>query len=231
MLKILKEVQNGNESIWYPWLNSLPRYFTNAVSMTDYCLLCLPPLMQKLAKEERENQHRLSLDSIKMVPFISDEIKMHPRDLVKWAYQIVYTRAVETDDGDLRIIPMGDYFNHGSDYTEIEPSYDEAGNYYGYTSYDVPAGSQLRIQYADPRNPSHLLARYGFLDETCPATYCKLLPPTVNQDMLDLGYSHDRMLFYQSGEVADEVSELIAGGAFTKQRTALTDSLSHVQFD
>ena len=106
---------------------------------------------------------------------------------------------------DLRIIPVADYFNHGSDCTEIEPSFDEAGNYYAYTAYDVPTGKPLRISYADPRNPSYLLARYGFLDENCPATYCKLLPATVNQDMLDLGYSHDRMLFYKSGEVADEV--------------------------
>lgn len=108
----------------------------------------------------------------------------------------------------MKIIPLADYFNHGSDYTEIESSYDDAGNYYAYTSYDVTAGSPLRISYADPRNPSFILARYGFLDENCPATYCKLLPPTLNQDMLDLGYSTDRMLFYNNGEVADEVSSL-----------------------
>ena len=197
MLKILQEIQLGKDSAWFFWLDSMPRYFTNSVSMTDFCLLCLPPLMKKLANDERENQQRLDL---------CGDLKYHPRDLVKWAYQIVYTRSIETEDGDLQIVPMGDYFNHGSEFTEIESEYDDAGNYCAYTSYDVPAGSLLWISYADPRNPSHLLARYGFLDETCPATYCKLLPPTVNQDMLDLGYAHDRMLFYQSGEVADEVS-------------------------
>ena len=135
MLKILLEIQNGKDSPWFQWLNSLPRYLTNAASMTDYCLLCLPPLMKKLAGDERENQQRLSTDSIKMVPFLSDDIKMYPRDLVKWAYQIVYTRSVETEDGDLKIVPMADYFNHGSDYTEIEPSYDENGNYYAYNTH------------------------------------------------------------------------------------------------
>mmetsp|Transcript_5645 Transcript_5645/g.12833 ORF Transcript_5645/g.12833 Transcript_5645/m.12833 type:complete len:179 (+) Transcript_5645:80-616(+) len=169
----------------------MPRWFSNSVAMTDFCLLCLPPLMKKLANDEREIQQRLSLDSFSMVPFLSDDLKYHPRDLLKWAYQIVYTRSIETEDGDLQIIPMADYFNHGSDYTEIESKYDDAGNYYAYTSYDVPAGSPLRISYADPRNPSHLLARYGFLDENCPATYCKLLPPTVNQDMLELGYDQN----------------------------------------
>ncbi|KAL9188859.1 hypothetical protein ACHAXT_011349 [Thalassiosira profunda] len=207
MLKILLEVQKGRESQWYQWLDSLPRFFTNACSMTDFCLLCLPPLMKKLAEEERESQERLGTESIAMVPFLGDDIKNNPR-LVKWAYQIAYTRAVETDDGDLQIVPMGDYFDHGSESVEIQPSYDDAGNYYAYTTYDVSAGQPLRISYADPRNPSHLFARYGFLDEESPATYCKLLPPTVNQDMLDLGYSHDRMLFYKSGEVADEVWDI-----------------------
>lgn len=208
MLKILKEIQNGRDSPWYAWLNSLPRYYENAPAMTDFCLQCLPPLMRKLAEEERDNAHRLSKESIKKVPFLCDDLKYHPRDFCQWAYQIVYTRSVETEDGDLKIIPMADYFNHGSDYTEIAPSYDEAGNYYAYTTYDVPAGSPLRISYADPRNPAHLLARYGFMDENCPASYCKLLPPTVNQDMLDLGYSHNRMLFYRTGEVADEVWDI-----------------------
>jgi hypothetical protein len=209
MLKVLYELQRGKGSPWYQWLNSLPRYYSNAPAMTDYCLLCLPPLMRKLVGEERENQRRLS--DVSLVPFLSDDIKNHPRDLARWAYQVVYTRSVSvydesTGDYDLRIVPLADYFNHGSEYAEIDSRYDECGNYHATSSYDVPAGSPLRVRYADPRNPSHLLARYGFLDETCPATYCKLLPPTVNRDMLDLGYSHDRMLFYRSGEVADEVS-------------------------
>lgn len=84
ILKILLEIQNGMDSQWYPWLNSLPRYFSNAASMTDYCLLCLPPLMRKLAGEERANQQRLGIDSVMMVPFLSDDIKNHEyRDLVK----------------------------------------------------------------------------------------------------------------------------------------------------
>ena len=205
MLKLLLEIQKGRDSSWYPWLNSLPRYFSNAASMTDYCLLCLPPLMRKLATEEREQQQLLCHDTLDQVPFLSESIKSSP-NFVKWVYQIVYTRAVQGDDLDYKLIPLADYFNHGSEYTEIEEQYDENGNYYAYTSYDVVAGSPLRISYAGgTNNPSHLLARYGFLDEDCPATYCKLLPPTVNQDMLVLGYSYERMLFYKSGEVADEV--------------------------
>ncbi|KAL7530569.1 hypothetical protein ACHAWF_003432 [Thalassiosira exigua] len=179
-LKVLTLVRDGPSSPHRGWLESLPRRFSNAASMTDFCLRCLPPLMAKLAGMERTDMRRAtSPEAVSAVPFLDDGIK-----------------------GDRGL--MADYFNHGSDYTEIEATYDEAGNYYAYATYDVPAGAPLRIQYADPRNPSHLLARYGFLDEDCPATYCKLLPPAVNQDMVDLGYDHDRMLFYKSGEVADE---------------------------
>lgn len=212
MLKLLVEIQKGKDSAWYTWLNSLTRYFTNAPAMTEYCLLCLPPLMRKLVTQERENQRQLS--NIQHVTFLNDDIKYHPRDLVKWVYQIVYTRSIsvydaQTDEYNLQIIPMADYFNHSSDdYVEIHSQYDEYGNYMAYAAYDIPANTPLRIQYADPRNPSHLLARYGFLDKTCPSTYCKLLPPTINQDMLVLGYSHDRMLFYKNGSVADEVWDI-----------------------
>ena len=41
---------------------------------------------------------RFSVDSIQAVPFLEDEIKKNP-SLVKWAYQIVCTRAAETEDG------------------------------------------------------------------------------------------------------------------------------------
>ena len=106
MLKLLTEIQKGEASPYYEWLNSLPRYFTNAVSMTEFCLTCLPPLMKKLSQDERDAQERLGKETVRHVPFISEDIKDYPRDLVKWVYQIVYTRAVETEDGDLKIVPM-----------------------------------------------------------------------------------------------------------------------------
>eukprot|EP00581_Thalassiosira_minuscula_P016483 CAMPEP_0183718420 /NCGR_PEP_ID=MMETSP0737-20130205/11680_1 /TAXON_ID=385413 /ORGANISM="Thalassiosira miniscula, Strain CCMP1093" /LENGTH=488 /DNA_ID=CAMNT_0025947975 /DNA_START=55 /DNA_END=1521 /DNA_ORIENTATION=- len=208
MVKILVEYEKGMESVWFPWLNSLPRYFTNAASMTPFCCLCLPSLMRKLAVKERGNMSRLSVSSIKLIPFLNEDTK-YDVNLCEWVYQIVHTRAFEAPDGDMKIVPMGDMFNHGSDYTEIETSYDENGNYYAYTTYDVPAGSPLRISYADPTNPSFLFARYGFLDETTPATFCKLIPPHINKDMEQLGYAENRMLFYKTGDISDEVWDIL----------------------
>eukprot|EP01083_Nonionella_stella_P221351 790894_1 len=43
MVKILAEWEKGQESMWFPWLNSLPRQFFNGVSMTRACYACLPP--------------------------------------------------------------------------------------------------------------------------------------------------------------------------------------------
>eukprot|EP01082_Thalassiosira_pseudonana_P015028 g13245.t1 g13245 contig8:244401-246138(-) len=209
MLKLLYELEQGTFSLFFPWLNSLPRYFENAVSMTSFCVSCLPSLMRKLNQKERGNQQSLSLWSIQKVPFLSDETKAN-EELVKWVYQIVYTRGFETPDGeDIKIVPMGDMFNHASDFVEVEPWYDEGGNYYAYTTYDIPAGSPLRMSYGDPFNPSFLMARYGFFDENSPATNCKLLPEKINQDMLDLGYSETSMLFYNTGEVSEEVWDIL----------------------
>jgi hypothetical protein len=43
------EYEKGVESPWFHWLNALPRYFSNAVSMTPFCCRCLPLLMASLA--------------------------------------------------------------------------------------------------------------------------------------------------------------------------------------
>lgn len=41
--KILSEFQAGENSAWYPWLNSLPRIYNTGASMTYACFDCLPP--------------------------------------------------------------------------------------------------------------------------------------------------------------------------------------------
>ncbi|CAB9513212.1 M protein repeat protein [Seminavis robusta] len=209
LLKILKEYEMGSQSPYYYWLNSLPRYFSNGSQMTHYCSQCLPPLVGKLASSERIRFSKF-FQALRHVPFLSDQTK-RSRKIAKWAFQVVYTRSVGAMDafGDVKIAPMADMFNHGTD-TEIQLSYDEQGNCYGITTYDVPAGSPLRMSYGDPTNPSFLFARYGFLDETSPATFCKIMIPNPSQQLIDMGYDHSRMLFYKdTGGVSQEVWDVL----------------------
>ncbi|KAL3799132.1 hypothetical protein HJC23_002260 [Cyclotella cryptica] len=208
MVQLLVEIERGTDSPWYPWLNSLPRYFENAVSMSSFCVNCLPPLMRKLNEKERGNQQSLNEWAFSKVPYLSDETKANEA-LIKWVYQIVYTRSFEWE-GDLRIVPMGDMFDHTSNGSpEVMPWYDEYGNYYAYSQFDIPAGSPLRMTYGHETRPSFLLARYGFLDEEGQATHCKLIFENVDDDLVELGYSEERMLFYSTGEVSEEVWDVL----------------------
>ena len=158
--------------------------------------------------EERATMNHLTT-SVKKCPYLSVDTKGNA-ELLVFAYQIVYTRAFEAPDGsgDLRLVPMGDFFDHGTR-TELEMMYDQDGNFFCQTSYDVPAGTPLRMSYGDPTNPSFLFARYGFLDQTAPAVFCKLFPPHINQDMIELGYAQNRMLFGKDGSISPEVFDIL----------------------
>ncbi|CAB9499232.1 M protein repeat protein [Seminavis robusta] len=208
-LKILREYEFGDQSPWFPWLNSLPRYFSNGASMTHFCCTqCLPPLVGSLANQERIRFIQF-FRALQDVQFLTTETRSN-RPLAKWAFAIVSTRSFPSQDGtDYNIVPMADMFNHGTN-TEIQISYDEEGNCYAVTNYDVPAGSPLRMSYGDPTNPSKLFARYGFLDETAPATFCKIMITNPSQEIKDMGYDQSRMLFYKdTGEVSPEVWDVL----------------------
>jgi len=206
-LKILREYDLGDQSPWYPWLNSLPRYYSNGASMTPFCFDCLPPLASNLAMGERIKFIQF-YQALRYVDFISDDVKNN-KEIAKWAFAVVYTRGFPTPDGDFKIAPMADMFNHGTE-TEVQTFYDEEGNLSVYTTCDVPAGSPLRLSYGDPTNPSFLFARYGFLDESSPATFCKIMIPRPEQKVVDMGYSHSKMLFFKdTGEITEEVWDVL----------------------
>ncbi|KAG7337549.1 SET methyltransferase domain containing protein [Nitzschia inconspicua] len=210
MVQILKQYQMGPQSPWFPWLNSLPRYFSNGSSMTHFCCSeCLPPLVGNLANQERLR----FIQFFKALQFVDRNILTEStkgnRPLVKWVFAVVYTRCT-TFQGDAVIVPMADMFNHGSIQPNVEIQWDGDGNCYAVATQDIPAGSSLRACYGDPTNPSYLFARYGFLDESSPATFCKIMISNPSSELLEMGYDPSRMLFYKdTGDVSQEVWDVL----------------------
>ena len=206
-LKVLKEYELGMESPWYPWLNSLPRYYSNGASMTEFCFGCLPPYAakQSLAEKRRLNQF---VEALSQVAYISDNAKFNT-ELTRWAYSVVQTRSLEIPErGDFCLAPMADYFNHGGTEANVYISYDGEGSCYAYSICDVPAGQALKICYGNPSNPSKLLAKYGFLDESSSATFCKYIIDNPSEELFNLGYPSG-MHFYRTGEIAMQVWDVL----------------------
>lgn len=205
-VKILVEYEKGTQSPYYPWLESLPRRFNNGSSMSYACFDTLPPYAAWLSSNERttyKNFHRVLLTiGGDMISKKTKASKM----IVLWAYNIATTRSTEMN-GEHLIAPLVDYFNHGGD-PEAEISFDQDGSCMVYAIKDVSAGSPLRISYGDPRDPSPLFARYGFLDKTAPASFCKLMD--LHKEMEELGLSFVDLLFYKdTGDVSAEVYDLL----------------------
>lgn len=89
-------------------------------------------------------------------------------------------------------------------------SFDENGNCNVYTTRDVPAGSPLRMSYGDPTNPSQLFATFGFLDESSPATFCKIMRIKPSTELKNIGLDFSRMLFFKdTGDVSEEVWDVL----------------------
>ena len=126
-LKILLEYSRGMESVYYPWLDSLPRLYYNSVSMTDFCYECLPPLVFSLSRRERVKFDNF-YDALQKIDsrIIPEEIKQDKNNVVKWAFNVVHTRCFtginsgQSGDGngvgeggtgeeEQKIIPMADF--------------------------------------------------------------------------------------------------------------------------
>ncbi|CAJ1963813.1 unnamed protein product [Cylindrotheca closterium] len=215
-VKILIEYEKGPESPWFPWLNSLPRFYNTGASMTYACFDCLPPYAAGLAMQERVQSVNFQ-KAATFLPMMSEDTTTD-RDLLKWAYNVAVTRSVEWN-GERLIAPMADMFNHGTN-PEAYVTYDKDMNCMVYAAKDTLAGSPLRISLGDPTNPSPLFATYGFLDETCPASFCKLMH--MQDEMKELGYDFSNLLFYKdTGEISMETYDVVLYSILLKNDPSL----------
>lgn len=219
-LKVLVEYEQGVNSPYYPWMAALPRAWNTAVSMDVFCMNCLPPYLKYLCQKERK-QYQAFKEALKKFDHLSPDTKRN-EDVLRFAYNVVFTRAFPTPDGDYRLAPTADFFNH--DYLDnVELTYDEFGNCEVYLKDDVQPGSALTLSYGDSTlestNPSKLLAKYGFLnDENTPATYCKIFFKKPSEELKAIGYDPARMLFYKDGGISEEVWDAMLYSRLEKKR-------------
>jgi hypothetical protein len=202
-------------------------------------------LVLRLARTEKVKFDNY-FDALQKVDCISPQVKSN-RDVAKWAFNIATTRCWGPDEQKV-IAPMADMvrfvnrfhdthtycsqhtihtifdislffqFNHGTE-TEVDFNFDDDGNFYAYATKAVTAGSPLRMSYGCPTNPSQLFATYGFMDVTSPATFCKIMTITPTQQLYDIGYGFDKMLFYHdTGEVSEEVWDVLLYQELAKNR-------------
>ena len=201
-------------SFSFPPSVSLYRYFiqkqTNTLYYTNtnyaaYCYECLPPLVSKLSMNERIKFINFYKSLQVISPnLLSDDIRNN-QELSKWAYNIVYTRCFGNT-----LVPMADMFNHASIDVNIEIRMDENQNCYVYSLRDIQPNEPLCLSYGDPTNPSHLFATYGFLDESSPATFCKIMNIKPTPELQNIGLDYTKMLFFKdTGDITEEVWDVL----------------------
>mmetsp|Transcript_31074 Transcript_31074/g.59028 ORF Transcript_31074/g.59028 Transcript_31074/m.59028 type:complete len:472 (+) Transcript_31074:55-1470(+) len=206
MVKILVEYEKGQESMYYPWLNSLPRQYYNGVSMTKACFTCLPPYAGWLTSTERINFYHFStaLRQVSDYGPISRNTILNKK-VVRWAYNVALTRFHEVWQPErAKVIgPVADMLNHSAEPNcEITVDYD--GNVNVQALYDIPAGSLLTISLGDPTNPTPIFAQYGFLPQDCATIFCKAMH--LDPQIKELGYDFTDLLFQvETGEIAPRV--------------------------
>lgn len=208
MIKILSEYEKGQDSPFFPWLNSLPRQYYNGVSMTDACFDCLPPYAGWLASSERQNYSNF-VAAIRQGGYLplSQEIINDGR-VLKWAYNVALTRFHEVWQPERAklIAPLADMINHGSE-ANCEITVDGTGSFTVSALYDIPAGSPLTITLGDPTNPTPIFAQYGFLPNDCATIFCKAMH--LDPQIKELGYDFKDLLFQtESGEIAPKVWDI-----------------------
>jgi len=147
LIKTLLEHTKGNDSLWQPWLASMPQTFQTGIYMNSFEKLCLPPFAFALAEFETEKLQAFcqALLCLLAQPTATEsllslkEVALKQSDdynLFKWAYNIVFSWCwkyadqvdnIDTDEiGRSDIVPLGDMFNH-ADPANVVVNYMECG--------------------------------------------------------------------------------------------------------
>mmetsp|Transcript_30635 Transcript_30635/g.45050 ORF Transcript_30635/g.45050 Transcript_30635/m.45050 type:complete len:461 (-) Transcript_30635:187-1569(-) len=205
MVKILAEYDQGENSAFFPWLNSLPRVYYNGVSMTNDCFSCLPPYAGWLTSTEKANYDSFVTalrQGYVQLQSVNDDT------VTQWAYNVALTRFQEvwSPQRAKLIAPMADMLNHSAE-PNCEITFDDMGNCEVTAMYDIQPGTPLTISYGDPTNPTPIFAQFGFLPADCATLFCKAmhLEPYIKE----LGIEFRELLIQtETGEIAPKVWDL-----------------------
>jgi hypothetical protein len=234
-IQILLELDRGVQSQWYPWIQSLPRTFSNALYMDMVELDYLPPYAWSLAKLQLLHL-QVFPSALKLMPTVVSMDTLQNKELHKWALSVVFTRCWGVEDGASRrndnamtaedstatkcchLAPIGDMLNHAENATTAL-DYDVDGNCQFFLKRDMggpPIAKTtlphhhhqqcLSLSYGRTTNPSRFLVLYGFVDTTQRYIFSQLLVTNPTIQHKNMGYNVDRMTIdTMDGSLADEI--------------------------
>ena len=101
--KVLAEYERGDQSPWFPYLDSLPRSYDNGASMTYECFDVLPPYAAYCAFADRTDLVNFQkavrpLGGPSDAPFGPEVLE--DGEVLKWAYNVARTRSIEVNGGE-----------------------------------------------------------------------------------------------------------------------------------
>jgi hypothetical protein len=178
--------------------------------MDDFEVECLAPFAWSLAKIERLHLE-VFLEALQLVDGVVSRETKENNDLIRWAFNVVFTRAWGKDGDENRtdIVPMGDMFNHGYP-GNVFIHYDEEDNCNVVLKHDVEAGTPLYLSYGMETNPYRFMVVFGFVDESQTSIFSQVIASDPSKRHVDMGYDLSKMVFNTTdGAIAEEVWDVM----------------------
>jgi hypothetical protein len=224
-VKVLRCCQEGESSLWDPYIRSLPRNFVEFSTTEKSCLPYYAKYITDYQEEKFDAFCKAALESglVDSIDSSSDNDDFHQ---AKWAFLSVSSRfwktsaateagkaaaitkgTTATDDNDnatTELVPVGDMFNHREPPNVAITHEGDFVNfvYKGNTGSDPEATTKdLYITYGQPSNPHRFLGIFGF----------------VPVDDMPNAWSH---IVYPNNPFADDVEKMVfrtADGDVPKQ--------------
>ena len=213
MVKVLYETAQKESSIWYPWLQSLPKEFTTGTYMDDFERQYLSPISLALTEFEdaKLQAFQKALFAIRTNIDGLDSFLNDNDDCIKWAFNVVFSRCwIYSDtqqqgiDADANIVPLGDMFNHREPANiivsdDIEKNEDNVEFQLLLNDETTTAGTQqqLFLSYG-LNNPHRFLVIFGFVDESMPEIFSQIVFTNPCPELIELGCEDRSKMVYRT---------------------------------